>query len=190
MGGMGKTSLAREAAHWWHRIGLRPGGAAFFSFETRQGADRAVAAFVSYVEGDAFVPGSPDALWERAVAAFRTRDVLWVWDNFESTLPQYQKGKDASLVFPEEERDRVAKLFRELTGGKPRGWLVVTCRPDETGLAGIAEIDLGGLAKSDALAMARRSWRGRTCLWERQGMSGRLSRGLSMRSKGIRCRLS
>lgn len=41
-GGMGKTSLAREAARWWHRMGLRPGGAAFFSFESRQGADRAV----------------------------------------------------------------------------------------------------------------------------------------------------
>jgi tetratricopeptide (TPR) repeat protein len=159
MGGMGKTSLAREAAHWWHRIGLRPGGAAFFSFETRQGADRAVAAFVSYLEGDAFVPGSPEALWERAVGLFRTRDVLWVWDNFESTLPQYQKGTDAGLAFPEEERDRLARLFgalRDTTGGKPRGWLVVTCRPEGTGLGGIAEMGLGGLAKGDALAMTRK----------------------------------
>jgi hypothetical protein len=156
MGGMGKTSLAREAAHWWHRIGLRPGGAAFFSFASRQGADRAVQAFVQYVEGDRFVQGSPEALWTRAVAYFRTQAVLWVWDNVESTLPQFQKGHDeGAVVFDDEERDRLRKLYVELTSGKPAGWLVVTCRPDETGLPGIAEMALGGLEKGDALEMAR-----------------------------------
>ena len=154
-GGMGKTSLAREAARWWHRIGLRPGGAAFFSFESRQGADRAVLGFVQYVEGERFVQGSPEELWGRAVRYFREREVLWVWDNFESTLAQYQKGRDeGSAVFVDEERDRLRRLYGELTRKGSQGWLVVTCRPDDTGLGRIAEMPLGGLAKADALDMA------------------------------------
>jgi tetratricopeptide (TPR) repeat protein len=156
-GGMGKTSLAREAARWWHRMGLRPGGAAFFSFESRQGVDRAVLGFVQYVEGDKFQQGSPEELWKRAVRYFRERDVLWVWDNFESTLAQYQKGHDeGSTVFAEEERDRLRRLYEELTRKGGKGWLVVTCRPDNTGLPGIAEMTLGGLTRADALDMARR----------------------------------
>ncbi len=155
-GGMGKTSLAREAARWWHRIGLRPGGAAFFSFESRQGADRAVLSFVQYVEGDGFVQGSPEELWGRAVRYFREREVLWVWDNFESTLAQYQKGRDqGSAVFVDEERDRLRRLYGELTRKGSKGWLVVTCRPEETGLGRIAEMALGGLARTDALEMAK-----------------------------------
>ncbi|MFO0758626.1 MAG: tetratricopeptide repeat protein [Byssovorax sp.] len=155
-GGMGKTSLAREAARWWHRIGLRPGGAAFFSFESRQGADRAVLGFVQYVEGDKFAPGSPEELWGRAVRYFREREVLWVWDNFESTLAQYQKGRDeGSAVFVEEERDRLRRLYGELTKKGSKGWLIVTCRPEATGLGRIAEMALGGLAEADALEMAK-----------------------------------
>ncbi len=155
-GGMGKTSLAREAARWWHRIGLRPGGAAFFSFESRQGADRAVLSFVQYVEGDAFVQGSPEELWGRAVRYFREREVLWVWDNFESTLAQYQKGRDqGSAVFVDEERDRLRRLYGELTRKGSKGWLVVTCRPEQTGLPAIAEMALAGLGRADALEMAR-----------------------------------
>ncbi len=154
MGGMGKTSLAREAAHWWHRTGLRPGGAAFFSFERRQGADRAIEAFGAYLEGPDFTRLPPEERWARAVALFRDTEVLWVWDNFESTLPQYQDARDPAGGFPAEERDRLAKLFRELTAAGARGWLVVTCRPEETGLGGIAEMALSGLSAAEALEMA------------------------------------
>ena len=155
-GGMGKTSLVREAARWWDRIGLRPDGAAFFSFESRQGADRAVQAFVQYVEGDKFQPGSPEDLWGRAVRYFRDQEILWVWDNFESTLAQYQKGHDeGSTVFADEERDRLRRLYVELTEKGSRGWLVVTCQPESTELSAIAEMALGGLARTDALDMAR-----------------------------------
>src|SRR5262249_18774580 len=41
MGGMGKTTLAREAARWWLRIGKFE-SAVFFSFEQRHGAESVV----------------------------------------------------------------------------------------------------------------------------------------------------
>ena len=42
MGGMGKTSLATEAAQWWTRSGLFRDGACFVSFEQFASADRVV----------------------------------------------------------------------------------------------------------------------------------------------------
>ena len=69
------------------------------------------------------------------------RPVLVVWDNFESTLPVFQKGQPQStdeeisdavespLEFGNEERSRLQQLYRELTDGNPQGRLLVTCRP-------------------------------------------------------------
>ncbi|MCP4534767.1 MAG: CHAT domain-containing protein, partial [Delftia sp.] len=149
MGGMGKTSLAREAAHWWIRTGRRVDGAAFFSFESRQGADRAVQSFGHYLEGDSFDRLGSDDRWQRAVELFHEREVLWVWDNFESTLPAFQSGRATGTAFPDEERQRLVKLYGELTEGRPRGWLLVTCRPTATGLQGIAEMELGSLLPAE-----------------------------------------
>jgi len=53
--------------------------------------------------------------------------------------------------FSGEERGRLGRLYRELTGGRPAGRLLVTCRPAETGLPGIKEMALEGLARPDSL---------------------------------------
>ena len=58
-------------------------------------------------------------------------------------------------MFAEEERDRLRKLYGELTRKGGKGWLVVTCRPDDTRLGRIAEMTLEGLGRADALEMAR-----------------------------------
>jgi tetratricopeptide (TPR) repeat protein len=154
MGGMGKTSLAREAAHWWTRTGRRRDGATFFSFESRQGADRAVQAFGHYLEGDAFDRLSSDDRWQRTLELFHQREVLWVWDNFESTLPAFQGGRATGTAFPDEERQRLRQLYDQLLEGKPRGWLLVTCRPGSTGLTGIGEMELRSLSAPEALELA------------------------------------
>lgn len=156
MGGMGKTTLAREAAGWWARTGLRKDGAAFFSFEQRHGVGRAVQAFGRYLEGDAFERLGEDEQRRRAVELFHEREVLWVWDNFESTLPEFQRGRDMGTAFSAEERARLVTLYRDLVQGdrRPKGWLVVTCRPGETGLEGVGRMDLGGLGVAEALPLA------------------------------------
>ena len=152
MGGMGKTALAREAAFWWLHT-RRFEQAVFCSFEQQAGAERVIQLLGQALEGDEFSAHSTEEQWNRAVAGFRQQRVLLVWDNFESTLPQFQEGEDpdSPLVFSSAERTRLLGLYRELTEGNPRGRLLVTCRPEETGLPGIKEVPLEGLARPDSL---------------------------------------
>ena len=95
-----------------------------------------------------------------AVELFRRRRVLLVWDNFESTLPAYQEGEDGDspVSLGSEERRRLRTLFRELTEGEPLGRLLVTCRPEETGLAwfdGGARVQGSALPPQAAEALAQ-----------------------------------
>lgn len=154
MGGMGKTALAREAAAWWLRANLFE-EAVFCSFEQVQSAERAVQLLGQALEGPDFDQRPADTQQAAAVALFRQRKVLLVWDNFESTLPQFQPaGGPGVLGVDDAGRARLHNLYRELTAGNPEkigGRLLVTCRPDATGLAGIKEMALGGLARHDSL---------------------------------------
>ena len=152
MGGMGKTALAREATLWWLRTG-RFERAVFCSFEQPTSADRVIQILGQALDGDNFSARSPDEQWRTAVASFQQKQVLLVWDNFESTLPAFQASEDADspLGFSAEERNRLLKLYRALTDGKPQGRLLITCRPEETGLPVIKQLPLAGLARPDSL---------------------------------------
>jgi tetratricopeptide (TPR) repeat protein len=148
MGGMGKTALAREAAHWWVRKG-RFEKAVFFSFEQHHGADSVVRELGKALAGEAFATLPAEEQWRQAVELFGERRVLLVWDNFESTLEQFQH--EEVLPFDARARSEVRRLFGELTSGKPTGRLLVTCRPDDTGLPGVKKVELHGLARPDSL---------------------------------------
>jgi hypothetical protein len=50
-GGMGKTSLSREAAWWWTRTGMFPDGAVFVSLEGNPSPDRVVSLVGEALEG-------------------------------------------------------------------------------------------------------------------------------------------
>ncbi len=156
MGGMGKTALAREAAGWWRRTHLFE-TAVFCSFEQKAGAERVVQLLGQSLEGDDFGARSSDEQWQRAIDLFHKNRVLMVWDNFESTLPIYQTGEDdgatgsSPLHFDDDARTRLHQLYRELTQGTPKGRILVTCRPEETGLPGIKEYSLKGLKRPDSL---------------------------------------
>jgi tetratricopeptide (TPR) repeat protein len=152
MGGMGKTALSREAADWWLRT-KRFEAAVFHSFEQEAGTERVVQVLGQALEGEEFSSRPAEEQWTAAVALFRQRRVLFVWDNFESTLPEFQKGEDddSPLQFGFEERQRLRKLYRELTEDDPAGRILVTCRPQETELPGIREMPLRGLARPDSL---------------------------------------
>jgi tetratricopeptide (TPR) repeat protein len=154
MGGMGKTALAREAAHWWVRTG-RFETAVFCSFEQKQGAERVVQLLGYALEGDRFSSRPAEEQWQTAVKLFRRKRVLLVWDNFESTLPAFQQGELASEVtaFSSEARNELQRLYRELTSGEPNGRLLVTCRPEETLLPAIRKYELAGLAEPDSLPL-------------------------------------
>jgi tetratricopeptide (TPR) repeat protein len=149
MGGMGKTALSREAAHWWVRTG-RFEAAVFFSFEQRHGAESVVRELGKALHGEAFSALPAGGQWRRAVELFQERPVLLVWDNFESTLETFQQGEEV-LAFDAGARAEVRRLFEELTSGSPEGRLLLTCRPDDTGLPGIKKVELHGLARPDSL---------------------------------------
>jgi len=151
MGGMGKTALAREAAAWWLRTS-RFDTAVFCSFEQKAGAERVVQLLGQALEGEDFSNRKAEDQWDAAVELFHSRRVLLVWDNFESTLPTFQKeDEESALSFGDEARRELTQLFRELTKGKPAGRILVTCRPVETGLPAIKETELKGLYRPDSL---------------------------------------
>jgi tetratricopeptide (TPR) repeat protein len=153
MGGMGKTSLAREAAYWWTRTGLFPDGACFLSFEQGGGAERIAQVLGSYLEGAAFEKLSGEEQGRRARELFQKKRVLMVWDNFESVLPAFNTEGSAAL-YPEEARAAILKTFEEWTGeAGGKGRLLITCRPGETGLLGAQKTELFGLARVDALGL-------------------------------------
>ena len=89
MGGMGKTALAREAAHWWLRKGTFE-AAVFVSFEQAGGAERVVQLLGEALEGPDFHSRPAAEQRQAAVDLFHSRRILLVWDNFESTLPAFQ----------------------------------------------------------------------------------------------------
>jgi tetratricopeptide (TPR) repeat protein len=156
MGGMGKTALATEAAHWWTRSGLFRDGACFLSFEQFANADRAVQVLGTYLEGLRFEQLPAVEQRRRAIELFQQKDVLLVWDNFESALPQFNDGAAVhGSPYTDDERHRLAELFRDLTTGPNRpgsgGCLLVTCRPGDTALPGAQRYELQGLARADSL---------------------------------------
>ena len=167
MGGMGKTALSREAAAWWLRTGQFE-AAVFTSFEDRSGAERALALLGQALDGDDFSALPGDEQRRRALRLFHERRVLWVWDNFESVLPQWADEAPAAQDAAAAAAGGAAAdagavpaalaglqaLFAELQAGTPQGRLLVTCRP-ATGdlLPGIKRLELGGLARPDSLAL-------------------------------------
>ncbi len=152
MGGMGKTALATEAAHWWTRSGLFRDGACFLSFEQFASADRVVQVLGTYIAGPKFEQLPAAEQRRRIIEFFQKNAVLLVWDNFESALPQFNDGAAAhGNPYTDEERRRLAELFRDLTTGPGKGCLLVTCRPQDTGLPGAQRFELQGLARADSL---------------------------------------
>ncbi len=167
MGGMGKTTLASEAADWWTRSGLFRDGACFVSFErTVMDAERIIGILGEYCEGPKFHqrPGSEQR--KRAIEFMQQRAVLMVWDNFESALPAFgvppsggpveDRLKPELQAYTDEVRAGLRALFHDLTTGAGRGGVLVTCRPGDTGLPGARIFELHGLARPDSLWLLHR----------------------------------
>ena len=167
MGGMGKTTLAREAALWLTETGLFSAGACFLSFEQPVTAERIASVLGTYLEGAAFESLSQEEQLAHAHQLFQQNDVLMVWDNFESVLEQFggvgvpPSGGNEDRLKPGlqqdgpsygEERAAIINLFRDWTQDSTGcGRLLITCRPQEAGLPGVRRMELRGLARPDSL---------------------------------------
>lgn len=122
-GGMGKTALAREAAHWWTRTGMFPDGAVFVSLEGNPSPERLVKMVGEALEGTEFHRRKNGAAWIEDQLA--RRRMLLVWDNYESVLPAFNASRPTPPEF--------ADLARRWTAGASR--LLVTCRVADAELA-------------------------------------------------------
>jgi len=162
-GGIGKTALAAEAGRWFARTGRFPGGAAFVSFE-HGGSLAQLCSWVGQAVSDDpnFVLGEGDPV-ARVVALLRERPALVLLDNFEAVLGR------APLMPPEEVR-AVLDAVWQWSGGAgemgsggaegPGSRVLITTR--DTAFQDVrfgpsqacAQIELGGLAQDDALALA------------------------------------
>jgi hypothetical protein len=98
--------------------------------------------------GENFNQLPPGEQRKRAIEFMQQKQVLLVWDNFESTLPQFN---DAASPYTDDERAASPSSSRDLTRGPGRGAVLVTCRPGETGLPGAGRHELNGLARADSL---------------------------------------
>ena len=168
MDGMGRTTLAGEAAQWWTRTGLFPDGACFLSFVQFANADRVIQVLGEYLDGPSFTSRSEADQRRRAKELFQTKRVLMVWDNFESVLPHFQPASypsDSShpsySTYSPEELQRLHDFFTEWTGGdgECHGRLLITCRPAETGLTGARATELHGLARRTVSGCSCACWR-------------------------------
>jgi tetratricopeptide (TPR) repeat protein len=155
MGGMGKTALSREAAHWLTRTGMFPDGACFVSFEQPTTAEDVARLLGTYLEGEAFEQKPPDEQLKAARHLFATQRVLMVWDNFESVLPSFAAEGDGA-GYHSDERDHLVALYRDWTDEPGKGRLLVTCRPEDTPLVTAQHMELFGLSRPDSLTLLAR----------------------------------
>lgn len=168
MGGMGKTCLAQEIAKWGLQTG-RFEEAVFLGLTVAPGVQSLVTGLGHAVGGLRFGSLSEARQEEQVVEIFRTRRILVVWDNFESTLPAFQKASGPLNTFGPAQRRRLVALFRKMTQGNPAGRLLVTCRSPETGLPEIGKFSLKGLARDASLQLVAAIGRERRLDFETPG---------------------
>lgn len=162
-GGLGKTALAREAARWWTRTGMFPGGAFFLSLEVTASPEALVQTLGEALDGVGFhkEPDPRARLCERLAEA----PALIVLDNYESALPAFNGGRPTP--------PGLAELARAWTAAGAR--LLVTSRDPEVGLDEAWPFPLTDLSVSEAVLLLVR-------LLERAGIDRprRVARGLTV----------
>lgn len=157
-GGLGKTTLAAEAARWFWRTGRFPGGAAFVSFEHNGSLDQLCSWVGQAVSGDKdWQIGEGDDPVTRVAELLATQPALVILDNFESVI-------GSQPVMPQEELAAVLDAVwtwaqAGLKAGSKGSRVLITTRdthlndPRYAPSKNCAHLELGGLAEQDALEL-------------------------------------
>ena len=108
-------------------------GACFVSFEQFASADRVVQVLGDLPRGPRFERCPAVEQRRRAIECVQQKDVLMVWDNFESVLPHVQRRHRApdGAPYTDDERDAPRRALPRSHDGAGRGRLLVTCRPGD-----------------------------------------------------------
>ncbi|MFD8118057.1 CHAT domain-containing tetratricopeptide repeat protein [Streptomyces microflavus] len=157
-GGTGKTELAKAFGRWWRDTGgvEKPEWVLWHSFEpgvASFGLDGVITDIGLQVFGSQFAL-LDDAQRQSAVEELlTTRQLLLIWDNFESVREMPDPGR-ATPPLPQHEQDRMRDFLTRVAAGSGSA-VVITSRTPETWLGpDVRRIPLGGLTSKDATAYA------------------------------------
>lgn len=153
MGGMGKTRLAQHVAEFWTSTGLFPDGTCIVSFEFGLTAETMMRELASSLKLTEYDRWSESEQRQRLIEAFQSKRLLMIWDNFESTLPQFQENGLPNL-YSMEEIKKIRELYHELTADpNGAGRLLITSRAYDVHLGQVARLELQGLDLHSALSL-------------------------------------
>ena len=156
MGGMGKTALATEAAHWWTRSGLFRDGPASSASSSSQAPIVRCRCWAPTWKGRNSISSRRRATPPRH-RAFPGKGRAHGAGQFESALPQFNVDALATALHRRRAPPPLRACSSDLTTGPGQGRLLVTCRPGETGLPGALDYELHGLARADSLWLLSQS---------------------------------
>ncbi len=155
-GGIGKTTLAVEAAAWLTRTGMYK-GAVFVSFEHSGDATTLLGALARHLNADETLSHDPAAALLALAQPLRTQPTLIIADNLESLLPTEGEEKNLAELPPAELRRLWDTLAALATAG---AGVILTSRDVQFGDARLVQsrtadvYPLRGLAPADAYTLA------------------------------------
>ncbi|MFL6077252.1 MAG: tetratricopeptide repeat protein [Mycobacteriales bacterium] len=155
--GTGKSELAKAFGRWWRDTGAveRPEWVVWHSFEpgvASFGLDGVIAEIGSQVYGVDAARQDPATRRELVENLLREHRLLLIWDNFESVASMPDPAA-ATPPLNEPARDELREfLARIATGG--RSAVLVTSRTPETWLGDVRRLEVGGLARHEAIEYA------------------------------------
>lgn len=139
-GGIGKTSLACEAARWWTRTAIFANGAVFVSLEVHTSPDSVISFVGEALEGFDFHRRKNREEW--LTEQLTQLQMLIVWDNFESVLPTFNADRPMPQAF--------ATLAESWTKGNSR--LLITSRDGQLDFPS-HQFALGNLSEAEGLLL-------------------------------------
>jgi len=127
MSGEGKTTLAKGFLQWLEDTNGLGDGVFWFSFEDIHSADYVIDTLAGELLGMQTLAMPQEERLSALVKKLRTDRYCLLWDNFESAsgIP----GTEVSALMPEDDRQRLKRLLRELRGGKTK--ILITSRSAE-----------------------------------------------------------
>jgi len=153
MAGIGKTTLAREAALWWARTGLFPDGVCFIGLDHGGSVQLVVSDLHLHLDGPKVGSLSREQRAVRAGELFQERRVIVVWDDsVRAPLAPVRDGDSPGDL--DQGRARILETLREWTTSPDGcGRLLITTRAVVSELENAPVVELRGLSRPDSRAL-------------------------------------
>jgi tetratricopeptide (TPR) repeat protein len=153
-GGTGKTELAKAFGRWWQATGgvERPDWVIWHSFEpgvASFGLTGVIDAIGLHILGADFARDDPDQRVEVVHGLLAERQLLLIWDNFESVHSMPDRT-GATPPLPDDERERMSAFLHRVASSESSA-VIITSRTDEAWLGReLRRMPVSGLTPEEA----------------------------------------